>query len=144
MPCCGTIPTLYSSVIPIIQYWCMLYIMHQPLHPFVARCDKVCDNYHFRNHVLTFVLPVSWPSWSWSYGSWIYNYLYSQYLSPLTFESRLWRGLLDTTLWTIHYTRLNCITCISHEREIYYLLFMNIVPKSEIPDCNPRYISCNL
>ena len=26
----------------------------------------------------------SW-SWSWAYGSWIYNYLYNQYLSPLKF-----------------------------------------------------------
>jgi len=24
------------------------------------------------------------PSWSWSYGSWIYNYLYNRRLSPLT------------------------------------------------------------
>jgi hypothetical protein len=37
---------------------------------------------------------------SWSYGSWIYNYLCNQYLSPL----KLWvwiplrRGVLDTTL----------------------------------------------
>ena len=39
-------------------------------------------------------------SWSWSFGSWIYNYLCNQCLSPLT----LWvwiplrRGVLDTTL----------------------------------------------
>jgi len=26
------------------------------------------------------------PSWSWSYGSWIYNYLCNRYLSPL----KLW------------------------------------------------------
>jgi len=23
------------------------------------------------------------PSWSWSYGSWTYNYLYNQCISPL-------------------------------------------------------------
>jgi hypothetical protein len=40
------------------------------------------------------------PSWSWSYGSWIYNYLCNQCISTLT----LWvwilfrRGVLDTTL----------------------------------------------
>jgi hypothetical protein len=40
------------------------------------------------------------PSWSWSYGIWIYNYLCNQFLSPL----KLWvwiplvRGVLDTTL----------------------------------------------
>jgi len=33
------------------------------------------------------------PSWPWSYGSWIYNYLYSQCLSPLKFESRSGRGV---------------------------------------------------
>ena len=39
-------------------------------------------------------------SWSWSYGSWIYNYLCNQYLSPLTLWVRiqLRRGVLDTTL----------------------------------------------
>ena len=26
-----------------------------------------------------------WPSWPWSYGSWIYNYLCNQCLSPLVF-----------------------------------------------------------
>jgi hypothetical protein len=41
------------------------------------------------------------PSWSWSYGSWIYNYLCNQCLSPLfscEFEPCSWRGVLDTTL----------------------------------------------
>ena len=38
--------------------------------------------------------------WSWSYGSWIYNYLCNQCLSPLTLWVRipLRRGVLDTTL----------------------------------------------
>jgi hypothetical protein len=41
------------------------------------------------------------PSWSsWSHGSWIYNYLCNQCLSPLTLWVRipLRRGVLDTTL----------------------------------------------
>jgi hypothetical protein len=39
-------------------------------------------------------------SWLWSYGSWIYNYLCNQCLSPLTLWVRtpLRRGVLDTTL----------------------------------------------
>jgi hypothetical protein len=40
------------------------------------------------------------PSWSWSYGSWIYNYLCNQCLSPLTLWVRIplrW-GVFDTTL----------------------------------------------
>ena len=40
------------------------------------------------------------PSWSWSYGSWIYNYLFSQCLSPLALWVRilLRQGALDATL----------------------------------------------
>ena len=40
------------------------------------------------------------PSWSWSYGGWIYNYLCNQCLSPLTLWVRIpiRRGALDTTL----------------------------------------------
>ena len=38
-------------------------------------------------------------SWSWSYGSWIYNYLCNQCLSPLTWVRIPLRwGVLDTTL----------------------------------------------
>jgi hypothetical protein len=29
-------------------------------------------------------------SWPWSYGSWIYNYLFNQCLSPLTLWVRIW------------------------------------------------------
>ena len=40
------------------------------------------------------------PSWSWSYGSWIYNYLCKQFLSSLMLwvRTQLRRGVLDTTL----------------------------------------------
>ena len=38
------------------------------------------------------------PSWPWSYCSWIYNDLCNQCLSPLEFEPRSWRGVLNTTL----------------------------------------------
>jgi hypothetical protein len=36
------------------------------------------------------------PSWSWSYGSWIYNYM-CNHLS-CEFKTRSWLGVLDTTL----------------------------------------------
>jgi hypothetical protein len=38
--------------------------------------------------------------WSWSYGGWIDNYLWNQYLSPLTLWVRiqLRQGVIDTTL----------------------------------------------
>jgi len=40
------------------------------------------------------------PSWSWSYGSWIYNYLCNQCISPLKLWVRIQfrRGVIDTTL----------------------------------------------
>jgi hypothetical protein len=40
------------------------------------------------------------PSWLWWYGSWIYNYLCNQCLSPLTLwvRTRSWQGVHDTTL----------------------------------------------
>ena len=40
------------------------------------------------------------PLWLRSYGSWIYNYLCNQYISPLTLWVRIppRRGVLDTTL----------------------------------------------
>ena len=40
------------------------------------------------------------PSWSWLYGSWIYNYLCNQCLSSLKLwvRIRLRQGVLDTTL----------------------------------------------
>ena len=46
------------------------------------------------------LLYIQGPSWSWSYGSWIYNYQYNQCLSPITLrvKSRSWRGAFDTTL----------------------------------------------
>ena len=47
------------------------------------------------------IRPLKGSSWSWSYGSWIYNYLCNQCLSPLTLS--IWiplkRGVLDTTLY---------------------------------------------
>jgi len=40
------------------------------------------------------------PSWSWSYGRWIYNYLCNQCLSLLMLWVRilLMAGVLDTTI----------------------------------------------
>ena len=48
----------------------------------------------------SFIIIVKGLSWSWAYGSWIYNYLCSQCLSLLMLWVRIppWRGVLDTTL----------------------------------------------
>jgi len=41
------------------------------------------------------------PSWSWSYGSWIFNYLCNQCLSQLMLwvRIRLTRVVVDASLW---------------------------------------------
>ena len=41
---------------------------------------------------------MSGPSWPWSYGSWIYNYLCYQYLSPLMLWVRISIKVRCTTL----------------------------------------------
>ena len=53
------------------------------------------------------------PSWSWSYGSWIYNYLCNKCLSPLTLwvwillmarctrNNIMWYSLSDSDLWQV-------------------------------------------
>ena len=51
--------------------------------------------------LLSFYTPIQGgKSWSWSYGSWIYNYLCNQCLSPpsLWFRILLMASVLDTTL----------------------------------------------
>jgi hypothetical protein len=59
----------------------------------------VCDDRYIWTIYKGFIY-IQLPSWLWSYGSWIYNYLCNQRLSPLT----LWvlipfrRSVLDTTL----------------------------------------------
>jgi hypothetical protein len=51
--------------------------------------------YLFSEEDMTTYFLFEGPLWSWSYGSWIYNYLGNQCLSPLTWRVRT---LLDTTL----------------------------------------------
>ena len=63
-------------------------------------------NLKIKTHLINFnwLLNISFisrgPSWLWSYGSWIYNYLCNQCISPLTLWVRIpvRRGVLDTTL----------------------------------------------
>ena len=50
--------------------------------------------------ISTILIYEKWPSWSWLYGSWIYNYLCNQWISPLTFGVRIALNwcVLETTL----------------------------------------------
>jgi len=53
-------------------------------------------------NVISYSILCKWPSWSlsWSYGSWIYNYLCNQCLTPQTLWVRipLRQDVLETTL----------------------------------------------
>ena len=55
---------------------------------------------YYIDRCLFYIYYFKGPSWSRSYGSWIYNYLCNQCLSPLKLwgRTRSWRGVLDTTL----------------------------------------------
>jgi hypothetical protein len=74
-------------------------------------------------------------SWSWLYGSWIYNYMCNQNLSPLT----LWvwiplrRGVLDTTL----YDKV-CQWFVTLTQEIL-IGFWSTVPWCHLKFCNHAY-----
>jgi hypothetical protein len=60
--------------------------------------DKIMIKFFIFIHNFLIILSGSW--WSWSYGSWFYNYLCNQCLSPLTLWVLIplsW-GVLDTTL----------------------------------------------
>ena len=61
-------------------------------------CSK--SDYMYNSSVLSYYQSciLEGLSWSWSYGSWIYNYLCNQCLSPLKFEPCSWWGVLDKTL----------------------------------------------
>ena len=71
----------------------------------VSSVSKLCFWYNYRKVLfqfffsamkyLTVTHSISGPSWSWSYGSWIYNYSCNQCLSPLMLCFQM---LLDTTL----------------------------------------------
>ena len=55
---------------------------------------------HTCMHPGTYEPVIEGPSWSWSNGSWIYNYLYNQCLSPVKLWVRIQhrRCVLDTIL----------------------------------------------
>jgi hypothetical protein len=62
------------------------------------------------------------PPWLWLYGSWIYNYICNQWLSPLTLWVRipLKRGVLDTTL--------SDTVFVSDFRSVAFVLWIVVCP----------------
>jgi hypothetical protein len=99
---------LRTKALPICPYLCtdfiVLLISYSSGAPEYAPgfCLGSCWSiFIFVCSVLSVLRFSEGPSWSWSYGRWIINYLCNQCLSPLwrcEFESRSWRGVLDTTL----------------------------------------------
>ena len=62
--------------------------------------SKLYFLYRFRLLFLVQLLIIGGPSWSWSHGGRIYNYICNQYMLPLTLWVRipLRRGAFDATL----------------------------------------------
>jgi hypothetical protein len=81
-----------------------------------SRCNKI-DHLHISDLILKLYVFThiyrsylsfycEGPSWSWSYGSWIYNYICNQCLSPLT----LWVRILGITVSSTNKTDRHDIT----------------------------------
>jgi hypothetical protein len=70
----------------------LIVFIHYYFNPAMKWCFRYFLELHFWMKAL--------PSWSWSHGSWIYNYLCNQCLSPLTLWvlTPLRRDTLVTTL----------------------------------------------
>jgi hypothetical protein len=74
------------------------FTLHPVQHLFLQAPVAFSHTSLFNTYLLARKLVVFWNlSWSWLYGSWIYNYLCNQCLSPLKCESHSYRGVLDTT-----------------------------------------------
>jgi hypothetical protein len=97
-----------QQVFPLVsgldkELHCKPYFTNIIWYQFISEVEP---NYHkpFRNHTQYFIVDplylYAWLSLLWWYGSWIYNYLCNQCLSPLTLSVRipLRRGVFDTTL----------------------------------------------
>ena len=108
-----------------------------------AKCFwDLLDIQHFYDK-LTFGISIyiteQGTSWSWSYGSWIYNNICNQCLSPLTLWVRisLRRGVLNTTLcnkvcqwlaagrWFSPVTSVSSTNKTDHHKPTYYRVCWN-------------------
>ena len=112
----GFIPSFWCdpcwSCFDFCVYSCVLLFVFLSWHNvfFYHVCESTSRSSWYAIHSKTiqiYILIVNWivrivqgPSWSWSYGTWIDNYLCNQCLSPLTLWVRipLRRGILYITL----------------------------------------------
>jgi len=81
---------------------CMILVVRWSINLWTDRwvVFNSCCDLRKAKHIVLLMLIIVGALWTWWYGSWIYNYLCNQCLSPLTLWVRisLMRGVLDTTL----------------------------------------------
>ena len=65
------------------------FLQHYGLYMYCCVMSDIVQNSHYSMGLL----------WSWSFGSWIYNYTCNQCLLPPKLESCSWWGVLGTTLF---------------------------------------------
>ena len=104
----------------IIISWIFCLIVRLTLSPWTSRLPtwigwmlRIVSLTTYSGSVYTWVFsfcPVG-PSWSWSYGNWIYNYIWNQFLLPLT-------------LWVRIPPRVRCTRFISDLQQVGGLLRM--------------------
>ena len=83
--------TLVAALITVKFLWLSTFFHYiQPRLIMVCTCppgiSADCDLIFMEDFSLT----IQGPSWPWSYGSWIYNYLYNRCLSPLMLWVRIY------------------------------------------------------
>ena len=88
-----------NNCIYILTVWTIYYCVYTILC--VSRSDMLLNAINIYTIILLSLILYMGLSWPWSFGSWIYNYLCNQCLSPLTLWVRIqlmW-GVLQTTLY---------------------------------------------
>ena len=88
----------YYAIFTLIS--CFLWFTHTPQYRWVGIKHQSINIWFNLQSIYNLWQFNMGPSWLWSYGSWIYNNLCNQCLSPLKFW--VWiplrRGVLDSTL----------------------------------------------
>jgi hypothetical protein len=87
----------HSKVLYTIMCWAQLFVWPSVFWAFVSGYVEMKWKLQIFISIHFYITRDKWRlSWSWSYGSWIYNYLCNQCLSPL----RLWVRILLMAMCT--------------------------------------------
>jgi hypothetical protein len=78
-------PTILHYLKQIISPWSnQIYYNYRYFSSEESQKPRTCTDYFWvEKRFVTGIYYLLGPSWSWSYGSWMYNYLCNQYISPL-------------------------------------------------------------